>query len=34
MEPMNGFFEYGIAAVLGAVLMIGLSIWSLVTSEN
>ena len=34
MEPMNGFFEYGIAAVLGTLLMLGLSIWTLVTQEN
>jgi len=34
MEPMSGFFEYGFAAVLGAALMIGFGVWSLVTSEN
>ena len=33
MEPLSGFFEYGIAAVVGAVLMVGLSIWSLVTDQ-
>jgi hypothetical protein len=31
MLPVNGFFEYGIAALLGGVGMIGLSIWALVT---
>jgi hypothetical protein len=34
MIPVNGFFEYGLAALLGAVGMIGLSVWSLITDEK
>lgn len=34
MVPVNGFFEYGIAALLGAVGMIVLSIWALVSDDT
>ncbi len=30
MVPVNGFFEYGIAALLGVAIMMGLGIWALV----
>ena len=30
MEPVSGFFEYGIAALLGAAIMMALGIWALV----
>jgi hypothetical protein len=33
MIQLNGFFEYGIAALLGAVGMIGLSIWALISDD-
>jgi len=33
MEPMNGFFEYGIAAILGLAMMVGFGVWSLVRDE-
>lgn len=30
MVPVSGFFEYGIAALLGAAVMIVLGVWALV----
>ncbi len=30
MVPVSGFFEYGIAALLGVAIMMGLGIWALV----
>jgi len=33
MIPINGFFEYGIAALLGALGMLGLSIWAMLTDD-
>jgi hypothetical protein len=30
MMPINGFFEYGIAALLGAAGMIAFSVWMLI----
>lgn len=33
MTPINGFFEYGIFALFGAVGMTGLSIWALLTDD-
>ena len=34
MIPVNGFFEYGIAALLGAAAMMVLCVWSLVADSN
>lgn len=34
MVPVNGFIEYGIAALLGAVGMIALSIWALISDDS
>ena len=34
MLPVSGFFEYGIAALLGAAVMLALGIWGLVTDGN
>ena len=34
MVPVNGFFEYGIAALLGSVGMIALSIWALIADDS
>ena len=34
MVPINGFFEYGIAALLGAAVMIVLGILALVGEAN
>jgi len=34
MAPVGGFFEYGIAALLGAAVMLGFSIWSLVKIDR
>ena len=34
MEPVSGFFEYGIAALLGVSVMVALSIWALVSEGN
>ena len=33
MIPVNGFFEYGIMALLGGVGMIGLAIWNLTSNQ-
>jgi hypothetical protein len=33
MIPVNGFIEYGVAALLGAVGMIALSIWALISED-
>ena len=34
MIPINGFFEFGIMAILGAIGMVGFGIWALVSNEN
>ena len=34
MLPVSGFFEYGIAALVGAAAMLALGIWSLVADSN
>jgi hypothetical protein len=34
MTGLGGFFEYGIAALIGTALMVGFSIWSLVRGES
>ena len=33
MIPVTGFFEYGIAALLGVVIMMALGMWALVAEE-
>ena len=33
MIPINGFFEYGIMAILGGVGMVGMTIWILTSKE-
>jgi hypothetical protein len=33
MIPINGFFEYGIMALLGGVGMVGLTIWTLASNQ-
>jgi len=34
MIPINGFFEYGIMALSGAVGMVGLAIWTLSSDQK
>ncbi|MCI0528305.1 MAG: hypothetical protein L0Y56_12770 [Nitrospira sp.] len=34
MVPVSGFFEYGIAALLGVVVMMSLGIWALVGEDS
>lgn len=34
MIPINGFFEYGIMALLGAVGVLGLTIWTLALDQT
>jgi uncharacterized membrane-anchored protein len=34
MIPVDGFFEYGIAAVLGVIAMIGLGIFGVVAEDT
>ncbi len=34
MIPVNGFFEYGIMALLGGVGMVGLTIWTLASNQT
>ena len=34
MVPVSGFFEYGIAALLGVAIMMGLAIWALVGEDS
>ncbi|GEM_PF-1028982 len=34
MVPVSGFFEYGIAALLGVAIMMGLGIWALVGEDS
>jgi len=34
MIPINGFFEYGFMALLGAVGMVGLAIWTLSSDQK
>lgn len=33
MIPINGFFEYGIMAILGGVGMVGMTIWVLSSKQ-
>jgi len=33
VNPINGFFEYGIMAILGGVGMVGFAVWTLSTRE-
>jgi hypothetical protein len=34
VNPINGFFEYGIMAILGGVGMVGFAVWTLSTRES
>lgn len=34
MIPINGFFEYGIMALSGAVGAVGLTIWTLASNQT
>lgn len=34
MIPINGFFEYGIMAILGAAGTVGFTIWTLASTQT